>query len=500
MNHELPLGNLPVNFDSLYELSKSLDGRDTLNGIKIAVNAFREAWLGSLLESERRYVSIVSEKIGNEVPEGNLELFKDKFPSVDLENIVNTWTNPTFHSSLRFHLPQQESLDRAKRNPRLARRLEILQMLYHSQGIEFDESMLEEIIRTRDISILPTTITLSNAVMYNLPVSPEKHSEDSFGIKLRKHVVTEVIDGKEYYLATRKTDYATFLVVFGKGESVYCEIGCKDCYRGRETRELQPFLIREQDGTFSRAYFFSPEEQIQRLVELSNTDDRYNGVYDILLSGGEPLKHNNQTIRNILESVKKAKYLTSFRICTGALFLGLASRFFDGELAEMLSSYRDDTGNSVSITAHLPHIEMLTPEAIYAARILNRNGIEIQTQTPLIAGINVFPDSVEKSYECLSNLMRAIKIVTNSRPYKWLHDTENSFPIELGARLFEFWRRHRGESDITRPTSFAKFHPEGNVDLSLPILKSCEKRFEGDEIVYRIPQGERFYEIREKIF
>jgi L-lysine 2,3-aminomutase len=332
----------------------------------------------------------------------------------------------------------------------------------------------EEWLKNYDFSIMPLNLMLKNGVGKFLPQIGLIPASDPYGVQQEKSVVWEELKGRKYYLATRKPGYATFLPILGgSADKVFCPIGCAGCYRGLQTRFGQPLKLNKEDDTVEDLAIPSPVDQIRMLAKRWNSDPEFRDVYDILISGGEPMTLSNATWSEILQELAKAEYLKSFRICTGALFLGLPFRF-DGEFISLLAGFHKQTGASVKISAHVSHLENITPEAVFFARRLIAAGIEILPQMPLEPGVNFWPDDLQKTTETLRQLDRRLALAVGTRSYKWIVDIQKR-RINQGVSILsviEVWRRlhdgHIGESDIDRPTSLALFfpHERGNLNLS----------------------------------
>lgn len=363
---------------------------------------------------------------------------------------------------------------------------------------------LEKYLINYDLSILPLNLLLPNGVNKFLPRLGLKPAADPYGVQQEQSVITRIENNKKYYLTTHKKDYATFLPILGSGAGrVYCPMGCAGCYRGEQTRFGQPLTLRKFDGSQEQIWLPDPITQTKWLVEEWNNN--YTEVYDVLFSGGEPMMLSNETWLGVLNELKNAKYLHSFRICTGALFLGLPFRF-DDDFIQILKNFRQETGVQIKISAHLAHPDHLTPEAImFAKKILNA-GIEILPQCPLEPEVNFWRNDLEKTVVTLSRLDNLLATVVGTRTYKWLLDMQGGISL-LSA--IEVWRRvherHQKLSDICRPTSFAIFLPrsEGNLNLSFHSLWAMQMHvdFKNKKVKYRIPHAAKVWvEYEEPIF
>jgi hypothetical protein len=375
--------------------------------------------------------------------------------------------------------------------------------LYLFPNYQKQEAGLKKYLTEFDLSILPLNLFLPNGVNKFLPRLGLKPVADPYGVQQEQSVITRVENNKKYYLTTHKKDYATFLPILGSGAGrVYCPMGCAGCYRGEQTRFGQPLCLRKKDGGREQIWLPDPITQTKWLVEEWNS--HYPKVYDILFSGGEPMMLDNNTWQKILEELKKAKYIRTFRICTGALFLGLPFRF-DDEFIKMLKDFRAETGIQLKISAHVAHPEHITPEAIMFGRKIFNAGIEILPQCPLEPGVNFWLDDLEKTANTLARLDRLLATALGTRTYKWLFDMQEGIPL---LPALEIWRRvhdrHQEESDICRPTSFAIFLPrsEGNLNLSFHSLWAIQMQIDeqNKKVKYKIPHASKVWvEYEEKL-
>lgn len=336
---------------------------------------------------------------------------------------------------------------------------------------------VEEYLKSYDLSILPLNLLQDEGVNKFLPRLGFKPQTDPYGVQRAHSVITREEDGKKYYLTTHKPGYGTFLPILGKGAGrVFCPIGCAGCYRGPQTRFNDPLSIIHDDGHQEKIWIPAPQMQMKWLVAKWNDITEYHHVYDILLSGGEPMILANETWKEILGELKNAKYLRNLRICTGALFLGMPFRF-DDEFISLLTDFRKETGVQIKLATHVSHPEHVTPEAIFFARKLITAGIELLPQCPIEPEVNFWVKDLERSLNTLRKLDQLLSLAVGVRPYKWILDMQGGVPL-LSA--LEIWRKlhdqHCGESDITRPTSFAVFlpKPEGNLNISYHSLLGDE--------------------------
>jgi L-lysine 2,3-aminomutase len=357
------------------------------------------------------------------------------------------------------------------------------------------EKALARWLESYDLSILPLNQIQPNGINKFLPHPGVISEIDPYGVQQEHALILRERDNQKYYLSTRKPGYATFLPIIGGGANrVYCPIGCAGCYRGPQTRFNEPLRNIKEDGSIENIIIPNPVDQIRWLVEEWNSNQEFKNVYDILISGGEPMMLSNSVWKLMLMELEKATNLRSFRICTGALFLGLPFRF-DEEFINLLTDFRNRTGIQVKLSVHISHPENITPEAIIYARRLVSAGIELLPQCPLEAGVNFWMNDLEKTEQTLRRLDLLLATVIGVRGYKWIIDMQRR-RVNEGVSILsaiEVWRRlhdcHQGESDITRPTSLALFFPHelGNLNLSFHSLWAIKMEVAKDVVKYQIP-------------
>jgi L-lysine 2,3-aminomutase len=358
-----------------------------------------------------------------------------------------------------------------------------------------------------DLSILPLNTVLDESVLkYFLPAldyfEPEStKKDDPYGIilgKSRAKLGTKtpaaiVSNTSRIILGTHKFSHTVLFNI-----DFYCPIGCSNCYKTRMgTREsfsaTSPVYDHPELGLLGSPNRSSAVQQSQELVEWMNEDERGQQVYDVILSGGEPLSLSNQLISSVLSEFKLASNLKIFRICTGTLFLGLPFRF-DNELLDILEEFSLETGVRITIQAHLGNHFMISPESLIAVDKIKARGISIYSQIPIKAGINFFIDDLDKTLEYLIELGR-IQAYIGVEPYMFIvdmHPSTNSeyIPIELLMQVWGSLVESHDYPGLERPRTLSILCEQGNIILSGHTLFAVEKHVDvlNKKVIYRIPR------------
>lgn len=368
--------------------------------------------------------------------------------------------------------------------------------------------------RFYDLSILPLNFLLGNDVLeyfipppdYFIPHPTKKF--DPYGIifgKSRAKIGMKqptVVNDPETGLIIGSHKFSHSLLF---NVDFYCPIGCAGCYKTRMgTREylstrfakngFKPKIYHHLElGELNSPSIENVEHQAELAVLWMNENPRGQQVYDVIVSGGEPLCMSNKTIKAILNKFQDAKNLRIFRICTGTLFLGLPFRI-DDELLDTLKDFSDSTGVRVTIQAHLGNHRMITPESVMAIQKIRKRGIPIYTQTPIKNGVNFFLNKIEKTLEYLGELGR-LQVLVGVDPYMFImdmHPSTNAYyvPIEPMIQMWSILVESHDYVGLERPRTLSALFENGNIILSGDKLFSASKFIDNanDRVIYYIPR------------
>lgn len=328
------------------------------------------------------------------------------------------------------------------------------------------------------LSILPTNLLLPEEVLENfLPPSdyfephPTKHT-DPYGIFAKKSKVMDSETG--LLLGSRRFKHSFLMNIHG-----LCPVGCSDCYKAYYTREEHELGVTLK----------TVPRQTNAVVNWLNENPE---VYDVIVSGGEPLLATNSSIAGMLEILAKARHLKVLRICTGSLFLGLAMRIDDG-LLDLLKDFSERTGITVRIHANLYNHFQFTPESVLAIHRIRKRGFSIYSQVPIKEGINFFSHDQRKTLDFLRKLGLA-EVLAGVEPYKFIvdmHPRTNMYyvPIEPLIRVWFILAETHDHPEIERPKTLSVLFSEGNIILSGYLLFAAQKKIDraNNLVRYYIP-------------
>ena len=194
-----------------------------------------------------------------------------------------------------------------------------------------------------------------------------------------------------------------------------CSMYCRHCTRRR--------LAGETDGARSR------EDIDACIAYIARTPQ----VRDVLLSGGDALCVEDETLEYIISELRKIPHVEIVRIGSRTPVV-MPQRITD-DLVNMLKKY-----HPIWLNTHFNNVKELTPEAAEACRKLADAGIPLGNQTVLLRGVN---DCKHKMRELMHELVK-----NRVRPY-YIYQCDLSIGIEhfrttvsKGIEIIEGLRGH----------------------------------------------------------
>lgn len=344
------------------------------------------------------------------------------------------------------------------------------------------------------LSILPLNLLSGENVLNKFIPAKDYGSSDNidpYGIFTQKSKILSNINN-ELVLASQKFKHTILMNLYDN-----CVIGCSGCYKG--------YYTREKKHKFGLNSLSTAVKQAQELVEYLNNHPE---IYDVIISGGEPLLLDNSTLDSVFNELSKAKYLRVIRLCTGSIFMGLPFRF-DDEFIAILKKYKQL--KRITINAHLSNIAQINYESKIAVKKLNNIGINIYSQVPVQNGVNFFIDDLNKTLKYFVELGKE-QVFNSIEPYMLIVDMHprmksQYIPLEL---LLKFWGalvESHNYPGLERPRTLSILFQEGNIILTSHMLYSMSKtiNIQDEFVTYKIPlvnlngKVEKFYIYKEPL-
>lgn len=254
-------------------------------------------------------------------------------------------------------------------------------------------------------------------------------------------------------LVHRYPDRVLFLV------SNQCGVTCRFCTRKRKIGQWHPI----QDQAIEEGFRYIRQHQ---------------EIFDVLLSGGDPLLLSDEKLEWILMKMNEISHVGVVRI--GTRIPSVLPQRITSKLVHILSK-----SQNLYINIHFNHPDEITDEVRRAIRLLSGKGIPLGSQTVLLKGIN----------DHISVIMRLMRILLTIRvkPYYLLQadlvkGTEHfRTTIDTGLCIMKQLRGYM--SGLAVPTYVIDLPGGGG---KVPLLPDYIIRKTVDEVVIQNYQGHVF--------
>lgn len=191
-----------------------------------------------------------------------------------------------------------------------------------------------------------------------------------------------------------------------------CPVLCRYCFRKNELVQNEAF--GKNDFAQSLAYLKEHSE-----------------IQEIIFTGGDPFVLSDEKIGQYLEAFSKIAHLKYVRFHT-RLPMVMPSRLTEA-LAKLLGDYRSHF-KEIQVVIHANHLSEFNEEVEAGLAVLKKSGLNLLSQTVLLAGINNSVGTLAELFEKLHEL--------EVRPY-YLHHPDQVrggmhfwLPIEEGRRIY----------------------------------------------------------------
>ncbi len=172
-----------------------------------------------------------------------------------------------------------------------------------------------------------------------------------------------------------------------------CAAYCRFCFRKE--------MVGQGKGVLKK-------ETIDHALKYIRT---HSEIYEIILSGGDPLTLSNRRLKDLLTKLDAIEHLDNIRIHTRTPIINPAR--IDEELLSILGAMK----KPIYMVLHVNHAQEINQDIEHVLKKLSDNAIILLSQSVLLKGVN-------NSVEALENLFRTL-IRNRVKPY-YLHHLDHA--------------------------------------------------------------------------
>ena len=327
-------------------------------------------------------------------------------------------------------------------NPKYLVRLEQVQ--------ELDMIEKEQLKAVTDTFVFRTNDYYQSLIDWNDPNDPIRHIVMPQMAELQEFGQWDASDEASYTvmkgLEHKYSDTALLLV------NNVCGAYCRFCFRKRLFTDDNDEVTNDISAAV---------EYIRQHPEINN----------VLLTGGDPLLMSTGKLEKIIQQVRNIDHVKIIRIGSKMPAFNPFRIINDPSLLEVLSRY-SSAEKKIYVMAHFNHAKEMTDVAVQGIMLLQKAGVTVFNQTPIIRGVN---DNVEAIGELFSRMsfngvtsyyVFICRPTAGNRPYV--------VPVEEAWDIFEGARHNL--AGLAKHARLCMSHKTGKVEV---VGKS------GDQMIFR---------------
>ena len=216
---------------------------------------------------------------------------------------------------------------------------------------------------------------------------------------------------------------------------------CRFCFRKRLFMSCERETVKDVSANI---------EYIREHTEITN----------VLLTGGDPLTLETRRLEAILRELREIPHVNIIRIGSKMLAYNPYRILNDQNLLYILSRYSTPE-KRIYLMAHFNHPRELTGVSIRAAEGLQRAGVIVVNQTPILNGINDEPEILTTLFRKLSFAGISPYYVFQCRPTTGNHLFQ--VPVEQSYEILQ--KSWQACSGLAKRARFVMSHATGKIEI-----------------------------------
>ncbi|MBD3346323.1 MAG: KamA family radical SAM protein [Chitinivibrionales bacterium] len=186
----------------------------------------------------------------------------------------------------------------------------------------------------------------------------------------------------------------------------------------------------------------------------------HNELTNVLLTGGDPLILSTNKLSKIIHGIRQIDHVKIIRIGSKMPAFNPFRILNDRSLLEVFNKYSLPE-KRIYLMTHFNHPRELTPQALDAMALIQKTGVIVCNQTPLLKGINDDPHVLAELFKKLSFAGIPPYYVFQGRPTSGNHPF--AVPVEKSFRIFELARMEC--SGLAKRARLVMSHSTGKIEI-----------------------------------
>jgi lysine 2,3-aminomutase len=209
-----------------------------------------------------------------------------------------------------------------------------------------------------------------------------------------------------------------------------------------------------------RLFMGNERETVRDVSEGIDYIREHKEITDVLLTGGDPLTLETGQLESILRQLREIDHVNIIRIGSKMLAYNPYRILNDPDLCSILSRYSTPE-KRIYLMAHFNHPRELTEVSIRAAHELQKAGVLVVSQTPILNGINSEPEIFTELFRKLSFAGISPYYVFQCRPS--LGNRFFQVPVEQSYEIIQ--KSWQACSGLAKRARFVMSHATGKIEI-----------------------------------
>jgi KamA family protein len=212
---------------------------------------------------------------------------------------------------------------------------------------------------------------------------------------------------------------------------------------------------------FRKRLFLSEERETMKDVSVGIEYIRsHPEITNVLLTGGDPLTLETRRLGTILRELREIKHVGTIRIGSKIPAYNPHRILDDQDLRYVLQRYSTPE-KRIYLMAHFNHPRELTDTALRAVGELQRSGVVVVNQTPVLEEINSTPEALAQLFRSLSFAGISPYYVFQCRPS--LGNRLFQVPVERTYQVIQ--KAWQACSGLAKRARFVMSHATGKIEI-----------------------------------